>query len=165
MRSATLQVHGSANELLSPDRRNQLSAVEFELPVGLRDLIQSTGIPIVELQAVSVNGRTAPISSRIEDGDTIEAWSRYPVEEPLEHPAFVADVHLRRLAHYLRLFGFDTAYQREAEDDLYVDGRWWEDLGEPREIAGGTLVVKLGNATDGYLIADAIRIERLGDLP
>jgi uncharacterized protein with PIN domain len=121
MRSATLHIHGSANDLLPPHRRDRSFPVEFELPIGLRDLIQATGIPWVELRAVSVNGEPARPATRIDDGDVIEAHSRYPVAEPPADPRFVLDVHLGRLAHYLRLFGFDTAHRQEADDRELVD--------------------------------------------
>jgi uncharacterized protein with PIN domain len=116
MRIARLQMHGCARDLLRPDRRDRPTTVEFELPTGLRDLIQSTGVPHVELGTVHVNGMVADYSARVDDGDVIEAWSRYPLSEPPEDPAFLLDVHLGRLAHYLRLFGFNTEYGTEAAD-------------------------------------------------
>jgi uncharacterized protein len=35
---------------------------------------------------------------------------------PLREPRFVADVHLGRLARYLRLLGFDTLYDNDLDD-------------------------------------------------
>jgi hypothetical protein len=40
-------------------------------------------------------------------------------------------------------------------------GSSWKDLGGPYTIAGNTLVVQLSNAANQYVIADAIRIERM----
>jgi uncharacterized protein with PIN domain len=37
--------------------------------------------------------------------------------EPLREPRFVLDTHLGKLAHYLRLLGFDTLYDNGYEDD------------------------------------------------
>ena len=116
MRTARLQIHGIARDLLRADRRETPAIIEFELPTGLRDLIQSTGVPHVELGEVHVNGIVADYTARVDDGDEIEAWSRYPLSEAPPDPAFLLDVHLGRLARYLRLFGFDTEYSPDATD-------------------------------------------------
>ncbi len=47
-----------------------------------------------------------------------------------------------------------------AANDLTDGGTVWEDLG-PYDIAGTTLVVELSHAANGYVIAGAVRIERL----
>ncbi|MCA9078071.1 MAG: hypothetical protein KDA93_23780, partial [Planctomycetaceae bacterium] len=45
-------------------------------------------------------------------------------------------------------------------------GRQWEDLGNDLfRITGNTLKVELSNDANGYVIADAVRIERIGELP
>src|SRR5262249_53620052 len=44
-------------------------------------------------------------------------------------------------------------------------GASWQDLGGPYTVSGTTLTVRLRNAPDGYVIADAIRIERLPGPP
>ena len=116
MRSATLHIYGSATDLLPPHRRDRPFDVEFELPTALRDIIQSTAIPWVELGRMLVNGENADPATRIDDGDAIVAHSRYPLEEPPTRPAFVLDVHLGRLARYLRLLGFDTEHRADAAD-------------------------------------------------
>jgi hypothetical protein len=54
--------------------------------------------------------------------------------------------------------------QRLAPDDLSADGGTWEQLGNPVVLTGNALTVRLSNAgTDGRIIADAVRIERIGD--
>lgn len=116
MRSAWLQIHGAAGDLLAPERRQTPFQVQFELPSGLRDIVQSTGVPHVELGDVRLNGDVVEYSALVDDGDRIEAWSRYPLSEPPENPTFILDVHLGRLAHYLRLVGFDTGHDPDASD-------------------------------------------------
>ncbi len=96
-------------------------AAEFELPVGLRDLIQSIGIPHVEVGEVTVDGETAGWDRRIDDGAVIVLRSRYPLATPPIHPRFVADVHLARLARHLRLFGFDTVWDDSLDDPALVE--------------------------------------------
>jgi len=50
--------------------------------------------------------------------------------------------------------------QQNAPDDFSASGASWENLGA-FAITGDTLVIELSNDADGYVIADAIRIEQL----
>jgi len=58
--------------------------------------------------------------------------------------------------------------QREVPADFFEDGQWWQELGGPYELTGDTLVVRLSDLagpSGSYLVADAVRVERVGDLP
>jgi|GEM_PF-2015404 len=55
--------------------------------------------------------------------------------------------------------------QELAPNDFIASGASWEDLGGPYSITGSTIVVELTDAANEYVIADAVRIERIGDLP
>ncbi len=54
--------------------------------------------------------------------------------------------------------------QQAAPDDFSSPGATWETLGI-YAITGDTLLVELSDSANGLLIADAVRIERVGDLP
>jgi uncharacterized protein with PIN domain len=68
---------------------------------------------------------------------------------PLREPKFVLDVHLGRLARYLRLLGFDTAYGDSSED---------RDLAAVSREQGRTLLtrdrglLKRSAVTHGYFV-------------
>ncbi len=51
--------------------------------------------------------------------------------------------------------------QQLAPDDFTADGAAWESLAGLVRVNGTRLVVELTNAADGYVIADAIRVERV----
>lgn len=83
-------------------------------------------MPHTEVDLVLINGTSVPFSHRVADGDRVSA---YPVFEafdiatvtrvrpqPLRDPRFVLDVHLGRLARYLRLAGFDAEYRNDFAD-------------------------------------------------
>ncbi|HEX8201047.1 MAG TPA: leishmanolysin-related zinc metalloendopeptidase, partial [Isosphaeraceae bacterium] len=55
--------------------------------------------------------------------------------------------------------------QKLTPDDFSDQGLGWEDLGGPYTISGTTLVVRLTDAANAQVIADAIRIERLPGQP
>jgi hypothetical protein len=52
--------------------------------------------------------------------------------------------------------------QRVAPNDRNTSGAWWEDIGIGN-VVSGTMVVRLTDAAAGVIVADAVRIERLGD--
>lgn len=93
-------------------------------------LLADTGIPLSEVDLVLHNGEPAGFDNRIAAGDRL---SVYPVFEtfdigqtqrlrprPLRTPAFVLDVHLGRLAAYLRMFGIDASYAQSLTDEQLV---------------------------------------------
>lgn len=55
--------------------------------------------------------------------------------------------------------------QLQAPNDFSDAGASWEDLGGLYPITSSVLQVQLTNAANNYVIADAIRIERVGQLP
>jgi hypothetical protein len=52
--------------------------------------------------------------------------------------------------------------QEQAPSGFRDAGTWWQDLGGPYVIEGSQLIVRLRDNADEYVIADAVRIERLG---
>lgn len=121
MRRARLRFTGALGDFLPPQRREAAFDVEFELPVGLRDLVQSVGVPHVEVRTVVVDGREATWSRRVDDGARVTVYPRYPLVDPPPDPRFLLDVHLGRLAGYLRLAGLDAAHHRDLDDPELVE--------------------------------------------
>ncbi|MCU1294317.1 MAG: hypothetical protein JWP08_3167 [Bryobacterales bacterium] len=109
--------HDELNDFLALPKRN----VEFEQLAGVTDtlkhVIESLGVPHTEVGSIAVNGNLLPVSERLSEGDRVEV---FPHTTPilLSHPRFVIDGHLGRLAAYLRMLGFDTWYDRFADDVL-----------------------------------------------
>ena len=52
--------------------------------------------------------------------------------------------------------------QELVPNDLHTDGVAWEDLGGPYDVSGNMLVIELSDQANEYVIADAVRIERIG---
>ena|SRR5438270_2334334 len=95
------------------------AAAEFEHVAGetdtLKHVIESLGVPHTEIGRVDVNGKSASLSDRSTPGSSVDV---FPHKTPLKvaDPRFVVDGHLGRLAAYLRMLGFDTWYERTADD-------------------------------------------------
>ena len=140
----TIRFYEELNGFL--DKKNQKKDIEsgFNGTRSVKDLIESFGVPHVEVDLILVNGKPVDFTYLTEDGDRI---SVYPVFErlniagvqrlrdiPLRDIKFACDIHLRGLARRLRLLGFDV-YHAEKRDD---DGLVRVSAGEGRVILTGS---------------------------
>lgn len=127
MKQASLRFYAELNDFLPPARRMTDVPCSFHVSPAVRDLVESLGVPHTEVDLILANGESVGFDYAVRDGDRI---SVYPVFEsldigplarvrpqPLRHPRFIADVHLGRLAAYLRMLGFDTLYRNDAPDE------------------------------------------------
>jgi uncharacterized protein with PIN domain len=113
---ASFRFHGELNYFLPFPNRD----IEFKQEAGttdtLKHVIESLGVPHTEIGLVTVNGVPRRLSDRLTTGDSVHVLPHsLPVH--LDDPRFVLDGHLGRLAAYLRMLGFDTWYERSAEDE------------------------------------------------
>jgi uncharacterized protein with PIN domain len=126
MPAASVRFHGSLNDFLPARRRGAVLAREFDEAPGMVDMIQALGVPHTEVDLIVVGDRAVGFGYRPADGDRVEVYgldrpsevSSEPglIPAPPEPRRFVLDGHLGRLARYLRLLGFDTGYDRHADD-------------------------------------------------
>jgi uncharacterized protein len=158
-RLATLRFYAELNDLLPEEHRAALITREFDVPGSVKDFIEACGVPHTEVDLIIVNGESVGFDHLVRDGDHV---SVYPVFEsfdispiaktrpkPLRDSTFVADVHLGRMARYLRLLGFDTLYDRDRLD---------AELAEISSIEGRILLtrdvelLKRNAVTHGYFV-------------
>lgn len=93
--------------------------MQFEQTAGSTDTIkhvlESIGVPHTEIHRVAVNGVARALSDPLTPGDCVDVFPhQLPVS--IRTYRFVVDGHLGRLAAYLRMLGFDTWYDRFADD-------------------------------------------------
>lgn len=127
MNQAAFQFYAELNDFLPPPRRFTEFRHDFLDISTVKDFIESFGVPHTEVDLILVNGEPVDFSYRVRDGDRIsvypvfEAFDIAPVArlrpEPLREPRFVLDVHLGRLAAYLRMLGFDALYRNDYTDE------------------------------------------------
>jgi uncharacterized protein with PIN domain len=127
MSYAEFRFYAELNDFLPLARRQTPFTHTFDGRVSIKDMIESLGVPHTEVDLILVNGTSVDFSYLVRDGDQV---SVYPVFEsfditplvrvrprPLREPKFVLDVHLGRLAAYLRIFGFDTLFPENYDDE------------------------------------------------
>ncbi len=120
MYRATFRFYDELNDFLP--RRQRYSTIThcFDWRASIKDMIESLGVPHCEIMLIVVNGISVGFDAIVQPGDDVHIYPRCEAEgvpnqvalrDPLpEPPAFVLDIHLGRLAAYLRMLGFDTLY-------------------------------------------------------
>ncbi len=114
MNTARFVFFGELNDLLARDRRGREICLTFASHQTVKHLIESIGIPHVEVGAVVANGQPVGWEYRPRDDDRIEVL---PARGWEGEPRFILDNHLGRLAAYLRMLGFDSLYENDYSDE------------------------------------------------
>jgi uncharacterized protein len=127
---ASLRFYAELNDHLAPCEQHRTIEREFFVPTSIKDMIESCGVPHTEVELVVVNGESSEFSRLVRDGDRVAVYPLFEAfditpelrvrNQPLRNPRFVLDVHLGRLARYLRMLGIDAAYSRDAADPELV---------------------------------------------
>ena len=171
MKAAYFRFYEELNDFLPTEKRKTRFEHHFIDRTSVKDMIESFGVPHIEIDLILVNGKSVDFSYLISDKDEI---SVYPVfesidisnvqhlrAEPLREPKFILDVQLGKLARYMRIIGMDTVYKNNSTDDELVD----ISLKEKRTILTkdrGTL--KRNEVTHGYWIRNESPEEQLKEV-
>lgn len=171
-----LRVYAELNDLIPSSWRGRWVPHLINGSVAVRDLVERVGIPHTEVDLVLVDGESVGLGHTVHGDEHISVFPVFETlditaiqkvrPQPLRRTAFVLDVHLGRLARYLRMMGFDCRYDRTADDtDLAA------------RAAGGCILLtrdrgllKRRTVTHGYLVrarhprAQAAEILRRFDL-
>ncbi|MBE9503090.1 MAG: twitching motility protein PilT [Proteobacteria bacterium] len=125
-----LIIHGSLNDFLEPANKTNSVEYKYGLSLSVKDAIEAIGIPHPEVGLILIGDLSVDFSYLLRDGETIEVYPH------LNHPSvgtdkvlpflpdgkasFILDVHLGRLAHYLRIAGFDSLYYPKDPGDSHI---------------------------------------------
>ncbi|HNY17002.1 MAG TPA: Mut7-C RNAse domain-containing protein [Treponemataceae bacterium] len=128
---ATFRFYQELNDFLPPGR----AGIEFEYRFfgnpAIKDSVEAIGVPHGEVDLILVNGVSVDFSYRLRDGDRASVYPEFEGLDvssvthlravPLRESRFILDVHLGRLARYLRLLGFDTLYRADYSDRAIIE--------------------------------------------
>ncbi|MFC1607156.1 Mut7-C RNAse domain-containing protein [Candidatus Latescibacterota bacterium] len=130
MKVAYFRFYEELNDFLPKHRRKVQFTYEFNGTPSIKDAIEAIGVPHSEVDMILINSETVTFSSHLNGGDMV---SVYPMFEsldvttatalrgrPLRRPSFILDVHLGKLASYLRMIGIDTLYKNDYDDEEII---------------------------------------------
>src|SRR5258705_10284063 len=126
MPEASFRFYAQLNYFLARHRRVAGFSHTFDESPSIKDMIESLGVPHTEVTLILVNGNPVDFAYRVQDGDRISVYPAFtgidiaplsdnPTGDAVEM-RFILDVHLGRLAAYLRMLGFDTLYRNDYDD-------------------------------------------------
>lgn len=125
MSCATFRFYAGLNDFLPVEARHAEVWYTFTGRPAVKDAIEALGVPHPEVALLLANGTPVDFGHPLCDEDRIAVFPHFfllSAANTLQPalpvpPAFLLDVHLRRLARYLRMLGFDAAYDPFAGDD------------------------------------------------
>jgi uncharacterized protein with PIN domain len=127
MPTATFRFFTDLNDFLPAVQRQITFPHTFNGDASVKDRIEALGVPHTEVGAILVDGHPVTFLYLVQDGDHINVYPHLHnllledqdlLREPYEGEArFVLDVHLGKLASYLRMLGFDTLYRNDYTDE------------------------------------------------
>lgn len=128
--SAEFRFYEELNDFLPPERRRASFAYSVAGTRSVKDAIEAIGVPHTEIDLILVDGHSVGFDRVLRGGERVAV---YPVFErldiaplqhlrprPLREPRFVLDTHLGKLAHHLRMAGFDCLYRNDYRDSELV---------------------------------------------
>ncbi len=168
MRQAQFRFYSELNDFLPAESQSVTVSYLFLGNPAIKDSFEALGVPHTEVDLILVNGESVDFRYLLQDGDKASVFPEFrsiditPVlkvrPEPLPEVQFVLDIHLGRLASYLRMMGFDSLYRNDYADD---------ELASVAHHAGRTLLtrdrglLKRSEVTHGYYIRAGQPYEQL----
>lgn len=171
MKTAYFRFYEELNDFLPEEKKKKQFEHNFSGRNSVKDMIESIGVPHIEIDLILVNGQSVDFNYAVQDKDEI---SVYPVFESfdildvqhlrskqLRIPKFVVDVQLGTLAKYLRMLGLDTCYRNNLKKDEIIK----ISLQEKRVIlTKDKSLLKRNEVTHGYWIRNKNTEEQILEL-
>lgn len=135
----SIHFHQELNDFLPAESRNVILTHELKKPRSIKDFIESMGVPHTEIDLIIINSKSVGFDYLLQNADRIDVYPivdslpgniqitlhdsplRHIQPKPLTTPRFILDVHLGKLAAYLRMLGFDTLYRNDYDDPALAE--------------------------------------------
>lgn len=127
MKHASFRFYAELNDFLPDAIRQTRFTHRFRGHPGIKDVIEALGPPHPEVDLILANDSAVGFGYALQDNDRVSVFPRFRsldisamvnVRAPaLDSIRFVLDMHLGRLAAYLRMLGFDSLYWNQARDE------------------------------------------------
>jgi uncharacterized protein with PIN domain len=109
----TIRFHEELNDFLPRHQRGLSIPVSFHGRRTVKDLIESLGVPHVEIDVIQTRAGLVGFEYIVQDQDDIDVHPGFRLTLP---PSFVIDDNVAKLCPLLRMLGFDTLYAQGATD-------------------------------------------------
>jgi len=127
----TLRFYEELNDFIPAKYRKKSFQHFFASRTSVKDAIESLGVPHTEVDLILVNSKSVDFSYHLKENDYVSVYPKFESfdiatvtkirTEPLRTVRFILDVHLGKLAKYLRLLGFDTLYENNLTDPEIIE--------------------------------------------
>jgi uncharacterized protein with PIN domain len=131
LKTITVRCYAELNDFLPSDRKQRSFVLSVKEPVTVGEIIGIVGIPLSEVDLVTVNSQPVGRSFRPLDQDHISVYPAFETfdisslkttqKQPLRTTRFILDAHLGKLARYLRMLGFDSLYRNDYSDREIIE--------------------------------------------
>jgi len=128
---ARFRFYAELNDFLPSGKRQVPFEYEFTGNPSIKDAVEAIGVPHPEVDLVVVGGVSVGWEYHLRGGDDVAVYPMFEAVDispvvrlraaPLRATRFVVDVHLGRLARWLRMLGFDTAYDARCDDARIIE--------------------------------------------
>ena len=166
-----VRFYAELNDFLPTHRHQCKFTYEFHGTPSVKDTIEAIGVPHTEIDVILVDGRSVDFDHLLNGGERVAVYpvfERYDVSPltrlrpaPLRVTRFVADVHLGTLARHLRLLGFDTAWERDLDDEEIIE---IADDEQRIILTRDKGILKDGRVTHGYWMRSTDPMEQLDEV-
>ncbi len=127
----SIRFYSYLNEFLPHQLRQRSIQLSLRHKDNVKDKIEALGIPHTEVDLILANNKSIGFHYQIQNEDhiavfpgflkfTIHQLSKVHGKYPDEF-RFILDVHLGKLARFLRLAGFDSLYSNDFEDEYIIN--------------------------------------------
>ena len=131
LKTITIRCYAELNDFLPAEKKQTTFALTAKEPVTVGEAIEIIGIPLSEVDLVTVNGKPVGRSYRPLENDHLSVYPTFETfdisglrtvqKKPLRVTRFILDAHLGKLARYLRMLGFDTLYRNDYSDEEIIE--------------------------------------------
>ncbi|MEZ5525145.1 MAG: Mut7-C RNAse domain-containing protein [Pseudomonadales bacterium] len=125
-RHAQFRFYQELNDFLPGTKRGKNFDYVFSGKPSVKDAIEAMGVPHPEVDLILVDGSSVAFNYPLKGGERVAVYpvfERFDISplvhlrpQPLRETKFILDVHLGKLARYLRLCGFDCYYRNDLDD-------------------------------------------------
>ncbi len=121
-----IRFYAELNDFLHPSQKHKSFEFFFKGRVTVREAVESLGVPHSAVDLILINGQSAGIAQKVEEGDLISVYPEFETfdiseiseirKKPLRSSCFIVDAHLGKLTRDLRMLGFDSLFAGKMSD-------------------------------------------------